>query len=111
MLSIKDKYKMSLRHLKHLKQKLFRGFSDRETWSLDYSLAKIIAPRLKLFKKLTIGVPDGLTQREWFDILDKMIASFEFASSQERWMASDEEYQEHSEGLQLFAKYYFYLWW
>ena len=32
-----------------LKDRLTKGFDETETWSMDYSLAKLIAPRLKMF--------------------------------------------------------------
>lgn len=92
-------------------QRLTRGWDDSETWSLDHSLAKLILPRLKRFKQITIGIPGDMKEREWNDILDKMIASFEFAASEERWKATPEDYDKHKEGLQLFAEYYWALWW
>lgn len=99
------------RDVRHTYQRLTRGFSDAETWSLDYSLGRAILPRLKRFKEVTPGTPDGLSEVEWHQILDKMIEAFEFASSETRWNASNEEYLKHQEGIDLFAKHFFGLWW
>lgn len=96
---------------KFLWQRVTRGWDDSETWSLDHSLAKLILPRLKRFKQITIGIPGDMKEQEWNDILDKMIATFEFAASEERWSATPEDYDKHKEGLQLFAEYYWALWW
>lgn len=47
------------RYWKFKYQKLTRGFHDGETYSLDYSLAKLILPRLKVFKGFAVehGIP------------------------------------------------------
>jgi hypothetical protein len=92
-------------------QRMTRGWDDGQTFSLDYSLGKLIAPRLKRFKELTIGVPGDMTEQEWAEKLDKMIDFFEFAGSEYRWSAGPEEYDKHQEGLELFVKHYWNLWW
>lgn len=92
-------------------QRLTRGWDDGDTFSLDYSLAKIIAPRLKRFKEVTIGVPLDMKEQEWNDKLDKMIAAFEFAGSEDRWSAKPEDFKKHGEGIKLFAEHYWQLWW
>ena len=68
-------------------------------------------PRLKRFKQLNNGSPLGLSFSEWDAILDKMIAAFEFYASEEKYDAHPDEYEEHQEGLDLFAKYFGHLWW
>lgn len=99
------------RDVRFVWQRLTRGWDDGDTFSLDYSVAKVILPRLKRFRQLTIGTPANLEEKEWQEILDKMIASFEFAASEERWNAGPEDYEKHNEGLDLFAKHYWSLWW
>jgi hypothetical protein len=101
------------RDFRFLKQRLTRGWDDGDTFSLDYSLAKLIAPRLKRFKEITVGDYNTADpeRQQWYDELDKMIAAFEFAGSEERWMAKPEEFKKHQEGLKLFAEHYFGLWW
>jgi phosphoribosyl-dephospho-CoA transferase len=91
---------------------LLQGWSDQDTWSLDYSLAKTILPRLKRFKEITLGIPGHIeTKEEWDAILDKMIAAFEFYASEEHWSAYPSEWEKHKEGLKLFAENYSALWW
>ncbi len=100
------------RSLHFFLQRKIRGFSDDETWSLDYSLAKLILPRLVRFKKLNIGHPHGSNEQEWNDTLDKMIATFQFLGSEERWDCCEQKkWDEVQEGLNAFAKYYLNLWW
>jgi len=62
-------------------------------------------------KEISIAFPAELTEKEWANHLDKMIAAFEFAGSDARWSASPEEYEKHQEGINLFAEYFFGLWW
>lgn len=108
MTNLYDKWR---RKLRFFIQRRIRGWDDSETWSLDSSLARIILPRLKRFRELTIAHPSNHSEDEWNEILDKIIAAFEFAASEGRWQASPEEYDKHHEGIKLFAQYYWALWW
>jgi hypothetical protein len=99
------------RDVKFVWQRLTRGWDDSETWSIDYSLSKIILPRLKRFTEVRCGHPYDMTDEEWQRDLGKMIAAFEFAGSDKRWEAEPEEYKKHQEGIDLFAKNFFSLWW
>lgn len=97
-----SRYRPWKRTLKFFWQRCTRGWDDSETWSLDHSLGKLIAPRLKRLRDITIGVPADMEEQEWKEKLDKMIAAFEFAGSEERWTAPPAEFKKHQEGLQLF---------
>jgi hypothetical protein len=96
-------------------QRLERGFDDTETWNLDYTIASFILPRLKRFKQVANCYPGNMTLEEWEDILDKMIDAFEFKVKEddESWTLEEEKAVSDrvQEGLDLFAKYYFCLWW
>lgn len=83
-------------------QRRTKGFAHEETWSLGYTTAKWILPRLKYFRNNLHSVPPNLekgydtkehsmelnsvdseerfslTLDEWKDKLDKMIYAFEF---------------------------------
>ena len=81
---------------KYLLQRIFRGWSDDELWSLDYTLGKIISKYLKLFKALNrMGYPIGLNSKfipddstideqakefegKWEQILDDMIYGIDY---------------------------------
>jgi len=104
------KLQLSKRDIKFFFQRLFRGWDDGDTFSLDHSLAKLIAPRLKRFKEVSIAVPYGVEEKEWAEMLDTMIASFEYFGSETRWLNPQEEIK-HQKGIDLFSKYYTSLWW
>lgn len=103
--------RFSKKEFKYFHQRLMRGFDDTETFSLDHSLAKIILPRLKRFKELSIARPYDMTESEWNIILDKMIFSFEFAASDRLFADPNDEWAEYQEGLELFGKHYSNLSW
>ena len=53
-----------------------------------------------------------MTEAEWDEVQEKMIAAFEFSASERFYESEDrEEFARHQEGLNLFAKYYWNLWW
>lgn len=120
-------------------QRRTRGFDDSDMWSLDYTLCKFMAPRLRALAKITHGYPsemlygedtsfealmafDALPEEErkrrqdeaftkWQAILGKM------ARAMELWVETDmfiepgtPEEQEWEEGFELFHKYLFGLW-
>ena len=114
------------RRIKFWWQRRTRGFDDSDTWSLDWTLAKMIWPRLVRLKELNIGYPceiavdygevDG--PKKWDEILDKMILAFKLIEEDEcyfgepNWREKEAEQQKKiEEGLDLFRKYYRNLWW
>ncbi len=85
------------RDVHFLYQRLTRGWDDSETWSLEHSLAKHILPRLRRFREITIATTVDQEAQEWRDKLDKMIAAFEFVSSEDYWNATGQDYEKHQE--------------
>lgn len=88
------------------------GYDDSETWSLYYTIANFILPRLKRFKELTISVPCELTEEEWKSCLDQMIYAFEYAANRyERECYSNEDFEKVQKGFKLFGEFFLDLWW
>ena len=100
-------------------------FHKEDMWSLDITLAKIIVPALKKFKKEKHGYPGNLLdetdetpyingvpdagEKKWNAMLDQMIEAFELCLDEERQF--DEEAGKRCEdGIALFAEYYRSLW-
>ncbi len=92
-------------------QRRVRGWDDSDTWSLDHTIAKLVLPRLKRFRKLNIGYPANLQEVEWNLILDEMIEAFEIIEKDDYWELTDDERSRISRGLDKFREYYFDLWW
>ena len=83
----------SKRYWKMWYQRRKYGFDESETWSLDYSLSKLIIPRLKMFKKLSLtsgSLPGSLLIEEQ----NKSIAKgFKWNS---RWSRLDNRIEEYN---------------
>lgn len=100
----------------HFFQKIDRGFSDEETWSLDYEICKFILPRLKRFRDIVtkefIIHPADITDKKWEDILNKIIYSIEQHLDDNYMYNQDkEEKAKIKEGFDLLHEYFFSLWW
>ena len=102
------------------------GFTPDQTWSLYYNIAIFVLPRLKHFRKLTIGIPMNFkTMEQWHQILDKMIFSFESILKYDDCVLPEQYSQKYSDskqaitaytkdlqqGFELFGKYFLHLWW
>lgn len=96
---------------KFRKQYRERGWTDADTWSLDYTFAQWITPRLKRFKEITPGIPNDLTEAEWDAILQGMIDGFELMGSQANFSGTKEESKKIEKAVKLFGKWVFCLWW
>ena len=66
-----DLYKLE----KYRNQRNERGFDDSETWSLDFTIASFIVPRLK--RLIEIEKELGVTATEYFSDLEKQIEILE----------------------------------
>ena len=91
-----------------------RGWDDSDTWNLDKTFAKMILPRLIRFKELNNCVPMEFESNEddWDLVLDKMIKTFSnIVSDDYDYLTTLGQHEESKEGLELFTKYYFNLWW
>ena len=74
------------------------------------SLAKIIAPRLKRFKRNLHGHPAFMTKKEWDDLLDEMIWAFEWCAAGKQFSAPKSECERAAAAFEEFGKHYMHLW-
>lgn len=111
------------RQAKYFFQYLTRGFSDRQIWSLDITVAKFVIPRLKRLKETSLGYPMPFNSMiGWHRAIDKMIWSFEHvltdygsaechSSNRKLWnFIEAKNMKKFDEGMNLFAKHYKDLW-
>jgi len=105
-------FRLVKRAAKFLGQRIFRGWDDSDTWSLDITIAEFILPRLKRFKACQGCYPCHFETREdWDAILDKMIFAFEKLADNTIPLLSEADERKVRHGLYYFAKYYRNLWW
>ena len=96
-------------------QRGYRGYSDRDIWSVDGYLTSIIIPMLRVLQQKKLGYPVNLTEERWNEILSDMIKGFE---ANQRLCNLDFEpnsdttllQYKSAYGLQLFAEHYNDLW-
>lgn len=106
------------RPIKHLYQKITRGWSDDDLWSLDLTIARFAAPRLRELQKNPVGWPDQhfKTCEDWEDAIGKMARAFELIIEENdtypAWWGEGTapEYKEIEDGLDLFRQHFRDLW-
>ena len=89
------------------KQRLERGFVESETWSLDYTIARFIAPRLRAFLDIYKAVI--VDDRNMVPVIERALKAFE-RLAQDTVVFGD-ECEEIDEALVEFAKIFRGLWW
>ena len=102
------------RWVKHQIQYLRWGFSDEDTWALDGVIARFVLPRLKRFKEIHNGFPDGdgFTGETWNEALDKMIYAMKSAANGYIDDPNNKtDWVKVEEGQELFGKYFHRLGW
>ena len=113
------------RPFKNLVFRCRNGYFASDTWSLDYTLAKWILPRIKGFRKVNNGWPcDELdpncdTPEHWDKTIERMIDAFQSIVDEndncDAWYTNYENsmarLEQRQEGLELFGKYLLRLWW
>lgn len=93
-------------------QRFRRGWDDSETWSLDYTTACFMLPRLRRFREIRKSYPNGLTSEEWDAILDEMIFAMNYiVRCENEWVSYDQDEAERvQKGLELFGEHFRNLW-
>lgn len=92
-------------------QRLFRGWDDSQTWSLDVEFYKWLRPRLKRFGELTIAYPGNEkypTLKSWQMEINKRVSQLDHLIKED-----DEcfENKMHEDFHKWFAKECGWLWW
>ena len=114
-----------LKDIQWILQKVFKGYNDCDLWDLEYHLAKLILKRLKAYKQMErSGYPppddpkctEIKNEDDWEKVLDDMIEGFKayiverdcvYEFNIEKY---DQSQQKINRGLNLFVKYFGYLW-
>jgi len=94
-----------------LEERRRTGVSPDECWSLDYSLACFMVPRLEVFIRGARSFPCRMgSLGKWKAALRKMLYAFRKMRSQDvPWKEGQDA--RFDEGLRLFREYMLSLWW
>jgi hypothetical protein len=109
-LDIKEFSQDAARFFQFTWQKLTRGFSDDECWSLDMTCAEWLLPRMRKLRadSMGVGYPAELTQRSWDGILSSIVEALELKLFDgERTKEQEKKYKK---GMALLCKWFDSLW-
>lgn len=106
------------REAKYFIQRGYRGYSDRDNWSIDWYLTEVLPKMLLNLKKNTHGCPVGMAHKQWSQILQQMIDGFKAGRriQEYRYPAKGGFVQykklikQQNLALTLFKKHFFSLW-
>lgn len=110
------------RRIYWLFQRGYRGYGDNDVWNFDNYLSIIIPQALKQLKKYNAGLPtwrkgksEKLAKKEWIEIQNKIIKSFELANKYINANITSKEWKEkyekqYNEGMNLFKIWFFAFW-
>ena len=99
-----------------------KGYTTSDLWSFDNWLSQLIARGLREFKGNCHSYPgEGVTWKEWMQILDEMIECFEEQTRNIDNLLPDDRMEVYSQriatkreklhrGFELLEKFYFDLW-
>ena len=98
--------------VKYAYQRAFRGYDDREVFSIDHFFVERQLKILKEFKKYNCGYPCGsITPENWDNIIQQMIDDLQFISNYSWDFDKDEEVDKHKDHFfYLFSKWFFHIW-
>ena len=91
------------------RQRLSRGFDDSETWSLDATIAKFIAPRLERFIEIYKDFVDD-SESQYVPKMEQALEAFRMYFNDED-LFDEENFNKMMEGLKAFAEIFPALWW
>ena len=93
------------------KKEIEKGFDDRETWSLRYTIANFIIPRLERYEEIVKSLyssrePELKENIECFLNAMKLVMK-----DSEGGILTSEEKKQMRQGLDAFPKVFMSLWW
>lgn len=93
------------------KERAERGFDDTETWNIDLTIAKFLAPRLERFKEIGAKCPVSLTMERWNGILQEIIDGLNIMIKSNASPMDQEDLEKYSRAWRLLQKWHWDLWW
>lgn len=107
-------------------QRMFRGYDNVDTFSIDSRFIERYKRILTEFRKFSWGNPGIMSEEEWKSIIDKMIFHLQYMDEDtvldellkevpDVWVASQKSIDEvvipHKDAFfELFSKYFYHLW-
>lgn len=92
------------RHPKYKKQRAERGFDGTELWNLDTTFAKFMAPRLRAFAEEMVCHPNGTTETEWAETIEKIALGLDLMVTDDYFLMTKQQQRQVDTALKLFAQ-------
>lgn len=86
------------------------GWCPEDTWNLDIYLARVISETTKYLAKTTHGFPPELTFKRWKEILKQISKDIDIKDFYKTEKEQLKAYEKRKEALELFVKYFNFLW-
>lgn len=86
------------------------GWCPEDTWNLDAYLAKVISETTDYLRKNLNGYPNGLSLRSWKKILKQISRDIIVRDDIITEKSQLEAYAKRKKALELFVKYFNFLW-
>lgn len=99
------------------KEKKIYGFDSRDTWALNYTLALLIYPRLKMYNEVNIIDTNfhkfTFKDKEYTyqECIDKVLRGLEIFLTKNDSEIIDEEMEEIQDAIKLLGEIWWALWW
>ena len=123
------KIREKLNELKMQKQRAKKGFCVEDTWSVYDWFLNTVPKILTELNKNRMGHPTDMTDKEWGELIDRVIVCFteaddytcsqtnsiDYDKDKDKWREREIEIVDYrdkmkNEGLELFSKYFWNLW-
>ena len=93
------------------------GFDERDTWDLNYTLALLIYPRLKMYDEVN-RIDTSFHKFEFEDkeyteqeCINKILEGFEIFLTKNEFKLTDEDYKKIKDSMTLLGIIWWALWW
>lgn len=110
--------------VRNLWQRLWHGYGSDDLWEFDDYLAKMLVKALRDLNERKMGHPADLTEDQWDEKLEMMIAGFQaylrlsgddmttlnIPERETRHLAYKKDCQTFKDGMKEFAEFYTSLW-
>ena len=100
-------------HMEAFIQRGYRGYADRDIWSLDYYLSGWMPAALERLRRTKHGTPIGMTPKGWDTRLTVMVEGFKAVREMDDVSNRDHYKQlkrKMDKGLRMFAECFLNLW-
>ena len=97
--------------LRYMWQRIRRGYSNADAWSLNYHLALVTVGGVQKLREWANGYPSELTPEAWDDILGRIETGFQAWLDEDGWFTGKPEAEaKFKDGMALYAEWFGALW-